>query len=86
MNDLRFPRRFAAAGRPGTYLRIVEPGELAAGDPIEVVYQPDHDLTARDVAHIYLRDRRQVYRLAQVAELPAGWRRWARDHSRRIGA
>ena len=32
MNDARFLRRFTAANRPGAYLRIVEEGELSAGD------------------------------------------------------
>ena len=36
MDSLRFIRQFAAAERPGTYLRIVEQGELRAGDAIEV--------------------------------------------------
>jgi MOSC domain-containing protein YiiM len=25
--------------------RVVEPGEIRAGDPIEVVHRPDHDVT-----------------------------------------
>lgn len=33
--DPKFVKRFANAGRPGMYLRVVEPGELAAGDPVE---------------------------------------------------
>jgi MOSC domain-containing protein YiiM len=85
MNDARFPRRFAAAGRPGAYLRIVEPGELASGDPIEVVHRPGHNLTVGDVAHIYLRDHHQVDRLLQVPELPEEWRHWARALSMRRG-
>ncbi len=32
MEDTRFPRRFAEAGRPGTYLRIVTEGDVGAGD------------------------------------------------------
>jgi MOSC domain-containing protein YiiM len=36
---------FTAEGRPGAYLRVVEPGELRAGDPIEVVHRPAHDIT-----------------------------------------
>jgi MOSC domain-containing protein YiiM len=82
MNDAGFPRRFAAAGRPGTYLRIVERGELGAGDSIEVVQRPTHGLTIGDVAHIYLRDHRQVDRLLEVPELPAEWQDRAR--SRRL--
>ena len=37
MDSLRFLKQFAAAGRPGKYLRIVEEGELQAGDAVEVV-------------------------------------------------
>jgi MOSC domain-containing protein YiiM len=36
MNDDRFPGAFARARRPGVYLRIVQPGVVAAGDAIDV--------------------------------------------------
>ena len=36
MGDDRFPTRFAEAGRPGAYLRIVVPGDVGAGDLIAV--------------------------------------------------
>ncbi|MBV9174437.1 MAG: MOSC domain-containing protein, partial [Chloroflexi bacterium] len=32
MQNAAFPRRFAAAGRPGACLRIVQEGTLAGGD------------------------------------------------------
>ncbi|MFF8288306.1 MOSC domain-containing protein [Streptomyces sp. NPDC016309] len=38
-------RRFTLRAAPGPYLRVVEPGEIRAGDPIEVVHRPDHDVT-----------------------------------------
>ena len=38
-------KRFTAAACPGAYLRVIEPGDISAGDPIEVVYRPDHDVT-----------------------------------------
>ncbi|MEV8632770.1 MOSC domain-containing protein [Streptosporangium sp. NPDC051023] len=38
-------RRFTQAARPGAYLRVVEPGEIEAGDGIEVVFRPGHDVT-----------------------------------------
>jgi MOSC domain-containing protein YiiM len=38
-------RRFTLRGAPGAYLRVLEPGEIRAGDPVEVVYRPDHDVT-----------------------------------------
>jgi MOSC domain-containing protein YiiM len=38
-------KRFALAGRPGTFFRVIEPGEIQAGDEIEIVHRPDHDVT-----------------------------------------
>ncbi|MET7456816.1 MOSC domain-containing protein [Streptomyces sp. NPDC005574] len=38
-------KRFTRKGAPGAYLRVVEPGEIRAGDPVEVVHLPDHDVT-----------------------------------------
>lgn len=42
-------KTFDAAGLPGTYLAVTEPGEVAAGDPIEVVDRPDHDVRVCDL-------------------------------------
>jgi MOSC domain-containing protein YiiM len=33
------------AARPGSYLRVVTAGVIAAGDPSEVVHRPEHDVT-----------------------------------------
>ncbi|MEU2561710.1 MOSC domain-containing protein [Streptomyces longispororuber] len=38
-------RRFTRAVLPGAYLRVLEPGEIQTGDPVEVVHRPDHDIT-----------------------------------------
>jgi MOSC domain-containing protein YiiM len=38
-------KRFTLAARPGSYFRVIEPGEIRAGDQIEVVHRPDHDVT-----------------------------------------
>jgi MOSC domain-containing protein YiiM len=38
-------RRFAERARPGAYLRVLQPGVLAAGDPVEVVHRPGHGVT-----------------------------------------
>lgn len=47
MNDPDFPVWFAAAGRPGAYLRIVAEGEVGAGDAVEVVERPTDSRSAR---------------------------------------
>ena len=41
MGEAGFGRRFVAANRPGAYLRILEEGELGAGDAVEVVHLAD---------------------------------------------
>jgi len=38
-------KRFALTGRPGTFFRVIEPGEIQAGDEIEIVHRPGHDVT-----------------------------------------
>jgi MOSC domain-containing protein YiiM len=77
MGSQRFPRHFAAAGRPGAYLRILAEGEVAAGDPVEVVHRPGHGLTVAEVSRIYHDDHAAATRLLQVPELAGTWRRWA---------
>ncbi|GAB2966357.1 MOSC domain-containing protein [Amycolatopsis acidiphila] len=36
---------FVRSARPGAYLRVLEPGEIRAGDRIEIVHRPAHDVT-----------------------------------------
>jgi MOSC domain-containing protein YiiM len=42
-------RRFAERARPGPYLRVLDPGVLQAGDPVEVVHRPGHGVTVSQV-------------------------------------
>jgi MOSC domain-containing protein YiiM len=80
MDDESFPRRFSAAMRPGAYLAIVQEGEIAAGDPLEVVHRPDHQVAVRTVARAYHGERELVPGLLEAPELPTSWRHWAEEH------
>lgn len=42
-------KRFADEGRPGAYFRVVKSGSVAAGDPIEVTYRPEHGVTIGEI-------------------------------------
>ncbi len=77
LQDPFFPRRFAAAGRPGAYLRILQEGLVAVGDAVSVVYRPEHALTAALVARAYHSDRTLLPLLLEVPELAPVWRSWA---------
>lgn len=41
----RLIKRFIAHGAPGAYLRVLQEGQIRAGDGIEIVHRPDHDVT-----------------------------------------
>lgn len=77
MNDGRFPIAFKRADRPGAYLRIIEPGVLSSGDPIEVTDRPATGLSVAEVARISNRDREEAHRLMEVAALPEQFKDWA---------
>jgi MOSC domain-containing protein YiiM len=78
MGDPRFPSRFAAAARPGAYLRIVSEGDLGSGDPIEVIARPDHGVTIGLIERAYHADHSLAGRLVDAPQLPEGWLDWTR--------
>jgi MOSC domain-containing protein YiiM len=76
MGDDSFVARFATAGRPGVYLRVVEAGTVHAGDPIHVEpaappHIPVTALARPDPTHHILTLAAGDHRV------PEGWRRAA---------
>ncbi|MFI0979983.1 MOSC domain-containing protein [Streptomyces sp. NPDC021093] len=45
LNEEKWVKRFTEAVAPGAYLKVVEPGVVRAGDPIEIAHRPAHDVT-----------------------------------------
>jgi MOSC domain-containing protein YiiM len=50
-------KTFTIAAVPGTYLRVVQPGAVRAGDTVRVVHRPEHDVTASLVFRAVTRER-----------------------------
>jgi MOSC domain-containing protein YiiM len=71
-------KRFALAGRPGAYFRVIEPGEIQAGDEIEIVYRPDHDVTVALTFRALLVEPELLPRLLVADALPAELKEMAR--------
>ena len=65
-----WPRRFTEVGLPGAYLRVVQRGRLAAGDPVRVVHRPGHGVT---VARWFAGGTAQDARALTAAEAEGGW-------------
>jgi MOSC domain-containing protein YiiM len=77
MEDPRFIKRFAKARRPGSYLRIIEEGELGAGDEIELLERPSHEISIGLLNEIKLHDQSLATKVLDAKdELPDGWLDW----------
>ncbi|RBY78538.1 MOSC domain-containing protein [Blastococcus sp. TF02-09] len=57
-------KRFAAHGATGAYLRVLETGELGAGDEVDVVVRPDHGITVETAFRIATTQKSQLPELA----------------------
>ena len=68
---------FTQAGRPGAYLRIVQEGSAQAGDAIEVIYKPDHDITISDLFSAKSGERSKINEIKVIPHLSAGFKEWA---------
>jgi MOSC domain-containing protein YiiM len=66
MAEPRWIKRFTEVGVTGAYLRVVTPGDVRAGDPIEVLTRPAHGVT---IATYFRAITTQRDRLAEL--LPA---------------
>ena len=74
-------KRFAEARRPGAYLRIVDEGELGAGDPIDVGTRPAHGVTVRMVSEAVMLDETLLATAAAAPELPPSLADWMRERA-----
>jgi MOSC domain-containing protein YiiM len=52
MGSSAFIKAFLASGRPGFYLRVVEEGDVAAGDAVELVERHPVGLSVRHLWHV----------------------------------
>jgi MOSC domain-containing protein YiiM len=72
-------KRFAAAGRPGAYLRVLTPGAVAAGDDLEVLSRPGVAVTVAESMRAFYGDRDLMSRLLTVEGRSVKWDEIAAD-------
>ncbi|MEV0561104.1 MOSC domain-containing protein [Dactylosporangium sp. NPDC050588] len=63
-------KRFTDQAEPGAYLRVLRPGTIRAGDPIEVVHSPGHDVTIGLAFRALTAEPALLPRLLAADELP----------------
>jgi MOSC domain-containing protein YiiM len=71
-------KRFTAAARPGTYLRVIEPGLIQVGDPVVIEQRPAHDVTVAITFRALTTEPRLLPRLLAADALPDGVKELAR--------
>ncbi len=77
MGDPKFSKRFLQSCLVGFYLRVLEEGEVGAGDKIELVRQDPEAMSVRKVCHLYYFDPKNLEdckRAIRVEALSPGWR------------
>lgn len=65
-------KRFTQAGRPGAYLKVVEPGDLGTGDAVEIVARPE-TVTVTESFRAYHGDRDLMRRILAFPGRAAHW-------------
>ncbi|HTT52610.1 MAG TPA: MOSC domain-containing protein [Streptosporangiaceae bacterium] len=66
-------KRFAAAGRPGAYLKVLAEGRAGPGDPIEVLHRPTASVTVTEALRAYYGDAELMRRLVAVKDRDPAW-------------
>lgn len=77
LDEPRMPALLTGHGRPGFYLRVVQEGEVGAGDGIEVLHRDPRGMSVRRVSDLLYTAARDESALRAALEIPAlseGWR------------
>ena len=77
MNEPQMAALLVSHGRPGFYFRVIEEGEVEAGDEIvQVIAGPERITVAEANALLYMpgHSRSQLERAVRIPALSAGWR------------
>ena len=77
MNESRMPALLTSSGRPGFYFRVLEEGDVGAGDEIVKVGEDKARMSVAEVnALLYSpqHPRDRLERASQIAALSSGWR------------
>jgi len=79
LDEPQWVRRFADAGRPGAYLRVLSEGGVGAGDDLTVLSRPVQAVTVAESMRAYYGDQEIMNRLLQVAGRGSKWDAIAAD-------
>lgn len=79
MAEPQWIKRFTREARPGTYFRVVEPGEIQAGDEVSVTHRPKHGVTIAEAFRAWTLEPQLLPRLLEAVEAPESLKEKARQ-------
>ncbi len=82
-------KRFLASGRTGFYFRVLQEGEVGAGDAIEQISRDENDLSVADITRLYAHAKDDVATLQRAVRhkvLPADWREYFQRRIEKVAA
>ncbi|TDC47908.1 MOSC domain-containing protein [Actinomadura sp. KC345] len=82
LEETGWVKRFTEAARPGAYLRVIAEGRIRAGDAIEIVDRPDHEVTVALAFRAVTREPELLPSLPAAEALPQDIKEMVR---RRLG-
>ena len=88
MENPKFPKLFLLSRRTGFYLRVLEEGDVGAGDEFELIERDPEPLTVEETVNLSYFDRDNLERARaalRVKALPLGWREGFEEQLRKAG-
>lgn len=88
MDNPGFPKIFLQSSRVGFYFRVLEEGDVGAGDPMELIRMDPEEMTVRSVNHLYYFDPENLEdckRALRIKALSPGWREGFQDRLEKAG-
>ncbi len=82
-------KRFLASGRTGFYFRVLQEGEVGAGDAIEQISRDENDLSVADITRLYAHAKDDVATLQRAVRhkvLPTDWREYFQRRIEKVAA
>ena len=76
MGSAQFPKKFLASHRTGYYVRVLEEGDVGAGDSIERIITDPEQMTIRQAVHLAFFEQENVAMLEKVLRIRALSQEW----------